>query len=324
MPETILQTKNLTKRFGDLTAVDSLSLEIYQGEIFGFLGPNGAGKTTAINLICGLLKADAGWVTIQGTRIDQVDEGLRAKVGVCPQEIVLWERLTCIEQLQFIGQMYDVPGWRARERGEALLVELDLVEKRDKQARTLSGGMQRRLNLAMALVHDPDIVILDEPEAGLDPQSRVKVREYIQSLARAKTVILTTHNMDEADRVADRVAIIDHGNLLVLDTPQALKGRVGEGDVIEIEVENLDDDKVRQIKSHLNQQAEEVYVHARSGPISGITAGSISFRVLNGVRVLPSILDTLKASGLQPTNMSIRENTLEDVFIQLTGRRLRE
>ena len=156
------------------------------------------------------------------------------RVGVCPQSAVLWGRLTCLEQLEFVGEMYGLPRQRARRRGEQLLGDLGLAEKTHKLAGTLSGGMQRRLNLALALVHDPEIVVLDEPEAGLDPQSRVQVREYIRGLGRRHTIILTTHNMDEADRLANRVAIIDHGELLVLDTPEALKQRLGHGDVVDI------------------------------------------------------------------------------------------
>ncbi|MGE5775770.1 MAG: ABC transporter ATP-binding protein, partial [Chloroflexota bacterium] len=200
---TVLQAQSLTKRYGEVTAVNDLSLEVCEGEVFGLLGPNGAGKTTSINMICGLLKPDAGQVTVRGKVITNGDASIRARVGVCPQNIVLWGQLTCIEQMQFIGEMYGMRGKAARDRGEKLLKELDLVEKKDKLARTLSGGMQRRLNLAMALVHDPEIIVLDEPEAGLDPQSRVLVREYVKSLARQKTIILTTHNMDEADRMAD-------------------------------------------------------------------------------------------------------------------------
>jgi ABC-2 type transport system ATP-binding protein len=226
---TVLQARSLTKRYGELTAVDNLSLEVNEGEVFGLLGPNGAGKTTSINMICGLLKPDAGQVTIRGKVITNGDATTRARVGVCPQNIVLWGQLTCLEQMQFIGQMYGMRGKAARARGEKLLEELDLIEKKDKLARTLSGGMQRRLNLAMALVHDPEILVLDEPEAGLDPQSRVMVRDYVKSLARQKTIILTTHNMDEAERMADRVAIIDHGKLLTVDTPEALKNTVGAG-----------------------------------------------------------------------------------------------
>ena len=235
MPDVVLRTQDLTKRFGDLVAVSGLSLEVYQGEVFGFLGPNGAGKTTSINMICGLLKPDAGSVWLLGQLLQGGDQGLRRTVGVCPQEIVLWERLTCLEQLIFMGQMYGLSASRAGASARHLLEVMELADKAKVQARKLSGGMQRRLNLAMALVHDPQIVVLDEPDAGLDPQSRVKVREYIHSLARVKTVILTTHNMDEAERLADRVGIIDHGKLLVLDTPQALKARLGEGDVLEVE-----------------------------------------------------------------------------------------
>jgi ABC-2 type transport system ATP-binding protein len=230
----VLETQNLTKRYGSLTAVRGLSLQVYEGEVFGFLGPNGAGKTTSINMMCGLLKPDSGQVLIHGQPVHGHDGDTRARVGVCPQSIVLWNTLTCIEQLEFIGEMYDVPRQMARQRGQALLEVMGLADKRDKQARTLSGGMQRRLNLIMALVHDPDILVLDEPEAGLDPQSRVLVREYVKSLAHKKTVILTTHNMDEADRIADRVAIMDHGQLLKLDTPEALKRSIGEGDVLEV------------------------------------------------------------------------------------------
>ena len=315
MPKVVLKTQNLTKRYGDLTAVEDLNLEIYEGEIFGFLGPNGAGKTTSIKMMCGLLAPDAGQVFIHGERIAEADEKVRARVGVCPQEIVLWERLTCLEQLQFIGQMYGLSRQVGRERGDALLAELDLTAKRDKLARTLSGGMQRRLNLAMALVHDPDILVLDEPEAGLDPQSRVKVREYIQSLARLKTVILTTHNMDEADRVADRVAIIDHGRLLVVDTPEALKGQVGEGDMIEIKVENLDALDSTRLEKRISNQVRDAVVDS--------SRQLLRVRALNAVRVLPVILDILEEGGAQASDVRIRENSLEDVFIQLTGRRLR-
>ncbi len=322
MPNIVLQTEGLTKRYGSLTAVQDLTLEVYEGEVFGFLGPNGAGKTTSINMMCGLLKPDAGQVTIRGVPVSDRDEDVRARVGVCPQEIVLWERLTCIEQLQFIGQMYGMVGRTARARGEHLLEELGLTDKRGKQARTLSGGMQRRLNLAMALVHDPDIVVLDEPEAGLDPQSRIKVREYIQSLARKKTVIITTHNMDEADRVADRVAIIDHGELLVLDTPQALKQRVGEGDVVEITPDGaLDDGSEERVQKALERAALDSLV---GQTVLDAENHSLKVRALNAVATLPAILAALESAGLKASEMRVRENTLEDVFIQLTGRRLRE
>jgi len=318
MTTTVLQTVKLTKHYGSLAAVKDLSLEVYEGEIFGFLGPNGAGKTTSINMMCGLLKPDTGQVLVHSKPVGSSDASTRARVGMCPQNIVLWERLTCLEQLQFIGEMYGLRGSEARKRGERLLEELDLAEKRNKQARTLSGGMQRRLNLAMALVHEPEILILDEPEAGLDPQSRVKVREYIRSQARKRTVILTTHNMDEADRVVDRLAIIDHGELLVLDTPESLKQRVGPGDVVEIllaEQEGMES---------AVQQAVHVIQAITSEVSYDIPSRKLRLHALHVVAHLPAILEALHQNGLTAGEINVRANTLEDVFIQLTGRSLRE
>ena len=311
MPAIVLQTRLLTKRYGPLTAVDGLSLDIYEGEVFGLLGPNGAGKTTSINLMCGLLKPDSGQVIIHGKPITNADASQRSRVGVCPQNIVLWSQLTCLEQIVFIGSMYGMNGRAARQRSEQLLTDLDLLEKRDSLARTLSGGMQRRLNLAMALVHDPEILVLDEPEAGLDPQSRVLVREYIKSLARQKTVILTTHNMDEAERLADRVAILDHGKLLTLDTPKALKHTVGEGDVLEIETEEGAGGRALSAISQLVPQVST-------------SDHTLVIRAHGVVELLPAILDALRAVDAHPGEVRLRANTLEDVFLSLTGRRLRE
>ena len=314
MPDVVLQAEGLTKRYGGLVAVNNLSLDIYEGEVFGFLGPNGAGKTTSISMMCGLLKPDAGRVLVHGQPIAGGAASVRARVGMCPQEIVLWSHLTCIEQLQFIGEMYGVDGREARNRGDTLLQDLGLTEKRNKQARTLSGGLQRRLNLALALVHDPDIVALDEPEAGLDPQSRVAVRGYIKHLAQKKTVILTTHNMDEADRLADRVAIIDHGELLVLDTPQALKRSVGAGDVLEIAL----------LGDHAScEQAVAALAGLNDPAVVSAADGALHVRARNAVALLPMIVENLKAAGVPFGEVRLRENTLEDVFIHLTGRRLR-
>ncbi len=315
MPDVVLQAEGLTKRYGDLVAVNNLSLDICEGEVFGFLGPNGAGKTTSISMMCGLLRPDAGRVFVHGQPVAGGTASVRTGVGICPQEIILWSHLTCIEQLQFIGQMYGVDGDEARRRGERLLEDLGLVEKRNKQARTLSGGLQRRLNLALALVHDPDIVALDEPEAGLDPQSRVAVRNYIRELARKKTVILTTHNMDEADRLADRVAIIDHGKLLILDTPRALKRSVGEGDVLEI---TLTGDDARRELALASLEG--------LGGEAAVSAGEdrLHVRARNAVALLPQIVEKLEAAGVPYGEVRLRENTLEDVFIHLTGRRLRQ
>jgi len=315
MNDVVLETKGLTKRFGELTAVDDLSLQVREGEVFGFLGPNGAGKTTSISMMCGLLAPDAGWVKVRGEAIDGGSADVRARVGVCPQELVLWDKLTCIEQLVFIGRMYGVDANTSRKRGDKLLAELGIVEKTKSLANTLSGGMKRRLNIAMALVHEPEIVVLDEPEAGLDPQSRILIREYIQALARNKTVIVTTHNMDEADRVADRVAIIDHGRLLVLDTPDELKRSVGEGDVVEIVLREPPENAAAHASEALGALAQETSWNGERH--------ALSVRALDAVGKLATILDTLEKAGLTPGEVRVRENTLEDVFIQLTGRSLR-
>jgi len=315
MSNIVLETRDLTKHFGQFTAVNKLTLQVMEGEVFGFLGPNGAGKTTSINMICGLLQPTSGQVLVKGHPIINGNKDIRRIVGMCPQNIVLWERLTCMEQLVFIGQMYGMSGQAARKAGEKLLKDLGLEEKSKSLARTLSGGMQRRLNLAMALVHDPDIVVLDEPEAGLDPQSRVKVREYIQSLARRKTVIVTTHNMDEAERVADRVAIIDHGELLVLDTPERLKQSLGEGDLVEVRLENGAQDP-ESARAALASITRDVHLDSETH--------LLKIRALNAVGNLAEILELLQKAGFKPGEVNIHANTLEDVFIQLTGRRLRE
>ena len=228
---TCLKTENLRKTFNGFVAVDDLSVEIKQGEIFGLLGPNGAGTTTSIKMITGLLKPDGGKVYINGTLANDLDN--RQIVGICPQELVLWNNLTCFEQMLFIAAMYNVPGKIARKRAVELLARMGLTEKRNKLVKTLSGGMQRRMNILMALMHDPGILILDEPEAGLDPQSRIMVRDFIHSLAKTKTVIFTTHNMDEADRICDRIGIIDHGKMLVTDTPERMKQQIGEEATLE-------------------------------------------------------------------------------------------
>lgn len=328
MPDTVLQTQNLTKRYNSLTAVNNLTLEIYQGEIFGLLGPNGAGKTTSINMLCGLLKPNSGKVFIQGKPVHGGDAHVRAQVGVCPQQTIFWEKLTCIEQLEFIGEIYNVARKAARSRGDELLDTLGLMDKRDQLASTLSGGMQRRLNLALGLVHDPEILVLDEPEAGLDPQSRVLVREYIRSLARHKTIILTTHNMDEADRMADRVAIIDHGKLLVLDTPEALKRTVGEGDVLEIEIKGISFEKalaaIREALPNLPIEDEITTTSTDARTTSSFGNDKLVLRKQNIIEKLPTIITAIQDTGGQVGEVHLRANTLEDVFIALTGRGLRQ
>ncbi len=311
MSSSSLEIRNLQKSFGTLKAVDGISLQVQQGEIFGLLGPNGAGKTTTIQMICGLLKPDAGEIFINGQLVKPGNPAAMRKVGICTQSNILWEKLTCFEQLVFIGQMYHLPKRQVKHRAEELLDQLGLSEKCNQLAGQLSGGMQRRLNLAMALMNDPDLVVLDEPETGLDPQSRVMVREYIHSLARKKTVILTTHNMDEADRLSDRVAIIDQGRLLVMDIPEALKRTLGDGDVLEMELANELPESVQE-----ELRAVDLQVHTVNHTL--ILRG----RIL--IEKLPAVLEIFRRNGIQTGETRMRSNTLEDVFISITGRRLRE
>lgn len=302
-----LKAENLRKTFDEFVAVDSLSIEIEKGEIFGLLGPNGAGKTTSIKMITGLLKPDSGSVFINGTNAEKRDN--HQLVGLCPQELVLWNNLTCYEQLVFIAQMYNVPRSLAGIRALELLEKIGLSEKSNKLVRTLSGGMQRRMNLLMALMHDPEILILDEPEAGLDPQSRVMVRDFIHSLARTKTVIITTHNMDEADRLCDRITIIDYGKMLVTDSPENLKRQYGRGDKLEITISGT-------ISGQLDLKSLADEVEQRDSVLC--------FKSKAIVERIPLILESLKKHGIGISGMHLSENTLEDVFISLTGRKLRE
>ena len=310
--QILLQIKNLTKSYGDIQAVNDLSLDVFSGEVFGLLGPNGAGKTTTIKLMSGLLKPDSGEVILRGKPLAAEDVKTRRRIGICPQENVLWTKLTPAEQLIFLGSMYGMNPSLIRQRCQMLLDVLGLSDSANKLAGTLSGGMQRRLNIALALIHDPEIVILDEPEAGLDPQSRISIRKYIKSLANDKTIVLTTHNMDEAERLADRVAIIDRGKLMVLDKPDTLKQTVGEGDVLEITLLNQKE-PIELDLSFLEDRAQIMIVD-----------NVLQIRALDLVNLLQSILTCLHDSGIQTGDIRLRKNTLEDVFIKLTGRRLRE
>jgi len=309
----VIRVNGLTKRYGDLTAVDNLNLEIHQGEIFGFLGPNGAGKSTSINMICGLVQPDSGQIFIH-SQLAGHEHKLRNSFGLCPQELIIWPRLTCLEQMIFMGEMYGMATHTARKAGSNLLEVLGLNSKMHKLAGTLSGGMKRRLNVCLALVHDPEIVVLDEPEAGLDPQSRIMVRDFIRGLRKTKTVILTTHNMDEADRLSDRVAIIDNGRLLLTDTPENLKRTAGSGDVLELTI---------QIEDGRDMQAAGAVVKGMARNVT-ISDATIQIREKNAIELVPALTAKLKDLNFTCAEIKMRANTLEDVFIQLTGKRLRE
>jgi ABC-2 type transport system ATP-binding protein len=315
-PPVMLRATELTRRYGDLVAVDRLSLEIRRGEILGFLGPNGAGKTTTLTMLCGLLRPDSGRIEIDGVPIEAAGGRQigQPTIGVAPQSTAIWETLTPFEQLSFMGQMYDLAPSAARRRADALIAVFGLEEKRNRLGRTLSGGMQRRLNLALALVHEPDILFLDEPQAGLDPQSRVLVRDYVRSLAGPTTIIITTHDMDEAERLSDRVCIIDHGRLLALDSVQRIKDQLGEGDLLEIEVGP-------ELRAALKPLIERLERDKRYVSMRGSV---LRFASEDGGEILSEVFQTAKRLGLKIEHLGMRKKTLEDVFIRLTGRGLRE
>lgn len=315
MREYEIIIENLTKIYSDGTkAVDNLNLKMWKGELLGFLGPNGAGKTTTIKMIAGLLKPTSGRIIVAGEELRNGSSEYKMKIGVIPQEIVFWEELTVEENVMLMGRMYNLSRSHLKERVKFLLEELMLYEHRKKLVAQLSGGMKRRLNLIMSIVHDPEIIICDEPSVGMDPQSRNILWEYLRNLVKKakKTMILTTHFMEEADKLSDRVAIIDHGKLLILDTPENLKKTIGEGDTVILKLENSVRSEFKVLSGI--DDVLEIYNHN----------SEIRLRVKNAINNLPKILDILEQVNVKPNDIKIRMNTLEDVFLALTGRELRE
>lgn len=308
----VIKLENISKSFRNINALQNINLDIFSGELFGLLGPNGAGKSTLISLIAGNLRADNGKIFISGKELATDDKKSRIRVGICPQSLVYWKLLTCKEQLEFIGSLYGLDKNTSEYRSLSLLEKLGLENKKNEIASNLSGGMQRRLNILLALMHDPEILILDEPEAGLDPQSRVLVRDFIKSLARMKTVIFTTHNMDEAERICDRIAIIDRGSLLTEGTPEFLKSKYGSGEILEFEIQ----DAVNENKLLENLNKFNFTIKVLNDRI-----------IISGKKIkerLTEILRLLEREGIQTKEFKIRQDTLEDIFIYLTGRSLRE
>lgn len=319
MSELIINAKGLTKNFGEFEAVKNISLQIPKGKVFGLLGPNGAGKTTCLKMLTGLLVPTAGEIIIDGKDPHNSSEKAEIKkmLGLIPQEIVIWEDLTVLENMEFVASIYKVPKDVAKERIDKLIGEIHLVDKRKTLAKNLSGGLKRRLNIIMGLVHDPEIVVCDEPTPGLDPQSRKLVWEFIQDLSKVKnkTVILTTHFMEESDKLSDLVAIMDYGEIIVVDTPDNLKNSIGEGDLIEI---HLNDDDL------LEPSLERLTGYNGLEDVK-LDNSTLLVRTLNAPSKLAGILNQIEAiEGLEVVDMKIRKNTLEDVFLHLTGRKLRD
>jgi len=309
----MIEAIDLTKEYDDLMAVDGLNIRIKRGEVFGFLGPNGAGKTTSIKMMVGLLRPTNGKILVNGKDVQSIE---KETIGICPQELMLWENLTCKKSLNLMADMYEVPKKIKDPRVQKLLDDLFLSEKADTVVSKLSGGMKRRLNLALAVIHEPEVVVLDEPSEGLDPQSRRVLWNYIRAMRdeEGKTVILTTHLMDEADQLSDRIAIIDHGKLIRLDTPENLKKEIGEGDVVDMKLSDLS----------LNQDLIKVLAD-QEDVISVVEVNErIIIRALNAVGKLPMMMQIVEKLNVRVVDISVRQNTLEDVFIDITGTGLRE
>ncbi len=303
----IIEVEHLVKRFGDLVAVDDISLDVEEAEIFGFLGPNGAGKTTTINILCTLMKPTSGIARLNGFDVVRQQTEVRQSLGLVFQDQALDVRLTALQNLNFHAFVYNVPGSLRKKRMEEVLRMVELWDRRKDEVRNYSGGMRRRLEIARGLLHYPKVLFLDEPTLGLDPQTRYRIWEYIIKLRKQEniTVFLTTHYMDEAT-VADRIAIIDYGKIIALDTPDALKSMVG-GDIVTLKSANTEA-AVAEIRDKYNIEAQH-------------DGHEVNFEIQNGEEFIPTLVNNFR-SGLQ--SISVRRPTLDDVFMKLTGREIRE
>ncbi|MEK6977587.1 MAG: ATP-binding cassette domain-containing protein [Candidatus Hydrothermarchaeota archaeon] len=307
-----ITTEGLTKRFGELAAVDDVSIRIEEGELFGLLGPNGAGKTTFLNMLCTMLRPTAGKARVWGHDVAREPDAVRRAIGVVFQDPSLDIQLTGRENLDFHGRLYGLGAEKRRERIDAVLELVELEDRADDLVKTYSGGMRRRLELARGLMHFPKILFLDEPTLGLDPQTRRRIWEYILKLNREEgiTMILTTHYMEEADSLCHRVAIIDKGRIIALDAPRKLKEKVGE-DVITV-MASEPERFVGLLKAE--SWAEEVH----------LADGVISLGVRGGEGLIPRVIDLARRSGIEVCSVGLHKPTLEDVFIGYTGKGIRE
>ena len=310
-----IRIENIVKRFGTFEAVKGISLEVKPGETFGLLGPNGAGKSTLIRMMTTLIPITSGKAWIDGHDVDAEPDAVRRCMGVIPQALTSDINLTVQENLSIYAKLYSVPRAERRRSIDELLEAVDLTKWRDAETKTLSGGMRRRLEIARGLVHNPRIFFLDEPTTGLDPVSRVAVWEMLNLLKarRQLTILITTHYMDEADRLCDRIAIVDHGTLVALDTPARLKQSVPGNNVIEAQF-----------------QAPPEDWEARLQGLEAVTSvqneGSGMFRVLtgNGSRTTTELVEMAVHAGIAIRTLSVQNTTLDDVFVHYTGRQLRD
>jgi len=309
----MVKVDNLSKSFGKLKAVDNVSFEIKVGEIFGFLGPNGAGKSTTINMLTTLMKPTSGAATIAGYDIFKHANEVRRAVGVVPQEYTADEDLTGLENILLCADLYGLPRSNSRQHAEELLQLVELTDAAHRKVATYSGGMRRRLELASGLINYPRLLFLDEPTLGLDVQTRAAVWKYIRMLKEQyhMTLFLTTHYLEEADSLCDRFAIIDHGHIIKIGTPEELKESVG-GDVIVVGVRESEPDisvdlaKVKLV-TDVKKKDNEYRIKANQGEEAS-----------------PQIMDLVRSKGLHVTKISLTKPTLDEAYLELTGRSLRE
>ena len=309
----VLSVDDLTRSFGDLKAVDGVSFRIEEGETYGLLGPNGAGKTTTISMICGLLQPDHGTVTVSGRRIGPREVAAKSAIGLVPQELALYPDLTAEENLVFFGRLYGLGGDQLKSRVDDVLEVIGLVDRRSDLIKEYSGGMKRRLNIGIGMLNSPQLLILDEPTVGVDPQSRHAILESVEQLSGAGMAVLyTTHYMEEAERLCDRVGIIDQGQIRAEGTRRELVGLVGELD--------------RVLVTGTGDLAGGAEALHRLEGVVGADAADGSIEVLAGdaSSMLPRVLSTLAGIGVSVSGVAIFEPNLEAVFLHLTGKALRD
>ncbi len=306
-----IETRDLTKKYGELTAVDRLNLTVDHGEVFGLLGPNGAGKTTIISMLCTIINPTSGHATVNGYDILKRAGKVRRSIGIVFQDPSIDDRLTGRENLQLHACLYDVPSELAKKRITEVLNLVGLEDRADYAMKTYSGGMRRRLELARGLLHQPNVLFLDEPTLGLDPQTREHLWEYIENLAKTTeiTIILTTHYMEEADQLCQRVAIIDYGKIKVIDTPSNLKTTL-KGDVITVTTA-----QPHKLAARFNELG--------LAPHLDVLTDSIRLTVPNAEKLIPKLIKIANEAGIEVSSVSIHHPTLNDVFLHYTGRDIR-